>query len=239
MRTTARDRSGHGQLHDRLGRARGARSRMPVMRPSCITATRSLSATISSRSLLIITTAAPSSASARISRWISALAPTSTPCVGSSKTMTRGRQRQPLAEHDLLLVAAAERRDRASRSTRAFTVSAVAISPGGLGLGAAPRPDPQRAYERERRQRDVLAHAHRGDHAAPAPVLRHQADALADGVARRSDRQRLAVEQRRRPARRGPMPQIASASSERPAPIRPAMPSTSPRWTVSETSAPG
>ena len=34
--------------------------------------------------------ARPSAASARISRWISALAPMSTPCVGSSRISTRG-----------------------------------------------------------------------------------------------------------------------------------------------------
>ena len=40
--------------------------------------------------------------------WISTIAPTSTPRVGSSKMTMRGRSHQPLADHHLLLVAAGQ-----------------------------------------------------------------------------------------------------------------------------------
>ena len=48
----------------------------------------------------------------RSARWISALAPTSTPWVGSSRISTAGSGREPAAQGDLLLVAAGERRHR-------------------------------------------------------------------------------------------------------------------------------
>ena len=47
-----------------------------------------------------------------MSRWISALAPTSTPWVGSSRISTDGPRGQPPGQRDLLLVAAGEMGDR-------------------------------------------------------------------------------------------------------------------------------
>ena len=67
-----------------------ARSRIPTIVPPCITAIRSLMPRISGSSDEIIRMASPRPASSLMSRWISALAPTSTPCVGSSR-MQQGR----------------------------------------------------------------------------------------------------------------------------------------------------
>ena len=67
-----------------------ARSSSPTIVPPCITAMRSLMPRISGSSDEIITIASPPPASSLISRWISALAPTSTPCVGSSRISTAG-----------------------------------------------------------------------------------------------------------------------------------------------------
>ena len=56
----------------------------------------------------IIRIAIPWPASSEISRWISVLVPTSMPRVGSSMISSFGFGGQPLGEHDLLLVAAAQ-----------------------------------------------------------------------------------------------------------------------------------
>ena len=67
------------------------RENLPVMRPSCMTMTRSLIWSTSGRSEEISRMPTPARASSTISPWISALAPTSTPCVGSSRISTFGR----------------------------------------------------------------------------------------------------------------------------------------------------
>ena len=66
-------------------------SNSPMMRPPFITRTRSLMPRTSGSSLEIIRIAMPSPASLRISWWISALAPTSMPRVGSSSSKISGR----------------------------------------------------------------------------------------------------------------------------------------------------
>ena len=63
---------------------------MPATVPRRITTTRSLIASTSCRSDEIIRIATPWPARRSISRCMSALAPTSTPCVGSSRISTRG-----------------------------------------------------------------------------------------------------------------------------------------------------
>ena len=55
--------------------------------------------------------------------WTSALAPTSMPRVGSSRISTRGSRVQPLAQDDLLLVAARQRGDRHMRPMAARILS--------------------------------------------------------------------------------------------------------------------
>ena len=76
-----------------------------------MTSTRSAMPSTSGSSLEIISTATPWPASSLISRWTSAFVPTSMPRVGSSTISTFGLGGEPLAEHDLLLVAARERAD--------------------------------------------------------------------------------------------------------------------------------
>ena len=83
-----------------------ARSNSATRRPSRITSTRSLMPSTSGSSLEIIRIATPSPASSHIRRWISALAPTSMPRVGSSRMQKLRIVGEPLAEHDLLLIAA-------------------------------------------------------------------------------------------------------------------------------------
>ena len=124
-------------------------------------------------------------------------------------------KRQPLAEHDLLLIAAAERRDRRLRSTRALTASAVVIARAALRLAGA-HDQPKRAYEAS--AGSVMFS--RTFIAAITPRRRRSSGTrqMPCRMASRGecDRKRLAVEQRRvrpgarrrrkspRPARSGP-----------------------------------
>src|SRR5262249_11111708 len=68
-----------------------ARGSTPAIRPARITAILSLIPRISGISEEIMRMATPSRASSTMSAWISGFAPTSTPCVGSSRTSTDGR----------------------------------------------------------------------------------------------------------------------------------------------------
>ena len=78
-----------------LSSSASARDSSPVMRPSCMTSTRSAMPSTSGSSLEIISTATPWPASSLISRCTSALVPTSMPRVGSSTISTFG----PVASH--------------------------------------------------------------------------------------------------------------------------------------------
>ncbi len=69
----------------------------PAIRPSAMTRMRSLIPISSGSSEEISSTASPSRASSRTSVWMAALAPTSTPRVGSSNSSTRGRAASHLA----------------------------------------------------------------------------------------------------------------------------------------------
>src|ERR1700689_4768167 len=77
-----------------------------TMRPCLETKIRSDRLRISGRYEDMTTTARPSSARLPIMLWISAIAPTSTPRVGSSKMDQFGRLDQRFRNHHLLLIAA-------------------------------------------------------------------------------------------------------------------------------------
>ena len=94
-----------------------ARSSTPVTRPSCMTTTRSLRCSTSSMSLLIITIDTPSRASAPqqpVDFRLGADVDAARRLVDDQHLR---REREPLGEHDLLLVAAAQRGDLRPRST--------------------------------------------------------------------------------------------------------------------------
>ena len=78
------------------------------MRPSCMTRIRSLMPSTSGSSEEIMMTATPFSTRLFIRLYISTLAPTSMPRVGSSKMRTLDWLSQPLRQHHLLLIAAAQ-----------------------------------------------------------------------------------------------------------------------------------
>ena len=88
-------------------------------------------------------TALPSAASSSISAWISALAPTSTPRVGSSRIRIRHSRGQPLGEHELLLVAARQPGGDHVRARGAHP-QALEVGSGRAALLAAADEQPKR-----------------------------------------------------------------------------------------------
>ena len=111
------------------------RSSTPTIAPPCITAIRSLMPRISGSSDEIIRMARPRPASSLMRRWISALAPTSTPWVGSSRIRTTGARRQPAGERHFLLVAS--RQVTRGGFERGGLDSELLDEPGGRGALAA------------------------------------------------------------------------------------------------------
>ncbi len=157
---------------------------------------------------------------------ISALAPTSTPRVGSSSSSRSGLPRQPLGEHDLLLVAAAERPRRAARSA-ADAAGARAASCSDSAPLPPPIEDPRRRERVEVGQRDVGPAREVEHEPGLLAVLGHQCHAGRDGRVdpagqagrdRRPSPRRPAARHRRSP----------SSVSVRPEPSSPAMATTSP-----------
>ena len=100
---------------------------------------------------------------------------------------------EPLAEHDLLLVAAGELADHLLRAAGA---DAELLDRGGGAL--APRRAKSmkmpRAMRAQRGHRGVLGDGHRPDEALQAAVLGDVGDAEVAGLARRGDGDRAAVE---------------------------------------------
>ena len=105
-----------------------ARGELGDDRPSRITRMRSLMPMISGSSLEIIRMPRPSCASSLIRRWISALAPTSMPRVGSSMIRTLGREASHLPA-----------RPSAGCRPRACRRSARGRSRGSRSGGCCPR----------------------------------------------------------------------------------------------------
>ena len=134
----------------RARRASRARARM--------TSTRSLMARISGSSDEIMTMASPRPASSRMSAWISALAPTSTPCVGSSRIRTDGVGRQPARQRDLLLIASRQRPTAVS-TDGVLMRKPLDVVGGQVTLGLPRRRDPSARHAAERREARVGGHA--------------------------------------------------------------------------------
>ena len=112
----------------------------------------------------------PCVARCEIVRWTSAFVPTSTPCVGSSRSRILGSAASHFAEHDLLLVAAREAAHDL-RGRGRLDPQLLHEAPGERAL--APRPqDPARRQLGQDRHRDVRADGHRLHEPLVEPVLR-------------------------------------------------------------------
>ena len=205
---------------------------MPLIAPSCITAMRSLTPITSSMSLEIIRIG-DAGVGERAHQLVDL-------ALGADVDAARrlvedhhlGLHRQPLGEHDLLLVAAGERADRASTPRRAE----CRVARAALGIRRVSRraDDHEAARRRLARSGSEMFSAIEKSSSRPGAlaVLRHQVDA-----ARRWRRaasaidDRLAVEPDRAAERRS-MPKTARASSVRPEPTSPARPRISPLRSV-------
>ena len=148
---------------------------------------------------------------------MAALAPTSTPCVGSSSSSTRGSLRSHFASTTFCwlppLNSSSGRSGSAGRSP-------IALDPSRDLARARPRrratPGAGAGGARSR-QRHVLAHAHRHHRAVGVAVAGHVGDAGARS--RRAGRRRasaLAADARRRRRARGSAPNSSAATCSRP-----------------------
>ena len=168
-----------------------SRSMIATIVPPCMTAIRSLMPRISGSSEEIIRMARPSPASSLISRWISALAPTSTPCVGSSRIKSLGPAASQRQGH-LLLVAARE--VATGVSSVGVLIPSRRTNSAAVARSRRSSSRPSRAGSPERRQGGVGRRRHLEDHAVPTAVLGHVGDPQGDGPRRRVDRDRPAAE---------------------------------------------
>ena len=167
--------------------------------------------------------------------WISAFAPTSTPCVGSSRISTRRLGRQPARQRDFLLIAARQRPDLGAHRGRldAQPIDVFAARRRARGRASI---SPRLRHRGKARQAGVRGNRHLEHDAVLPAVLRHIGDAGADRVGRRRDARPARRRARSCPRRPASARTASRASSVRPDPTRPASPRISPRRTVSETS---
>ena len=178
-----------------------ARSMVATSRPPCMTSTRSLMPSTSGSSLEIIRIAMPSCARRPISAWISALAPTSMPRVGSSMIRMRGSVSSHLPSTTFCWLPP-ESWPTTCSGPRARMPSCL-IEAAARCASAAEVDEDAAGDAAQRRHRDVLADGHRPDQALQAAVLGHVGDAEVAGLARRGDGDRAAVELDRAGGRRG------------------------------------
>ena len=129
----------------------------------------------SSSSAEMNSTDMPSSQSDSTSRWISALAPTSMPRVGSSRISSRGSVSEPAGEQHLLLVAAGQVADDGVRVGGADVERLDVLGDQLVLPPAGDRPRPAAAGLQ--REHDVLAHRQVADDALGAAVLGAEGDA--------------------------------------------------------------
>ena len=161
-------------------------------------------------------------------RWISDFAPTSTPRVGSSRKITRGRT------DSILAIATFCWLPPESDETGSWMPPRLRPrrSPSAVACAASFSASmvPQRVETWSRSSAEMLAAIERSRKTPVAlAVLREVDDAVVDAVAVGADRQRLAVERDRRRWCPACSPQMPLTISLRPAPIRPAIPRISPR----------
>ena len=145
--------------------------------PSRNTSMRVDSAMSSGSSLEMTSTPVPSAASSPISAWISAFAPTSTPRVGSSRIRIAAARRQPLGEHDLLLVAARQTGASARRGSAARTRSRVEVLVAPSRAPRAAGSNRSRASVGSIGSDMLCSAAHRQHEPLSLAILGHEADA--------------------------------------------------------------
>ena len=129
-----------------------------------------------SRSDVTTSTAEPLSASSVMMRWISSLAPTSTPWVGSASTSTLGTFDQLPGQHDLLGVTAGHGADRLALVRGLDGQSGDQV----LGHRLLPPPVDEQAESGQQLQmpgRNVEGNGLEGEHPFELAVRRQQGDA--------------------------------------------------------------
>src|SRR4051794_8675211 len=210
-----------------------SRGSSAVSRPSCMTSTRSAMPRTSGSSLEIISTARPWPASSDISRWTSALVPTSMPRVGSSMMSTRGSVASHLPSTTFCWLPP-ERNPTGSpkpcslmrrRSAQSAAIARSAPRPMTPRRPSAPRRVSVRLRSTLKSMTRPCWRRSSGTKPTPARMA-----ALGEPLGSSTPATSTV------PASRLSMPKIARATSLRPAPTSPASATISPRWTWNETS---
>src|SRR3954454_10566071 len=203
-------------------------------RPSCMTSTRSAIPSTSGSSEEIISTATPWAASSDISRWTSALVPTSMPRVGSSMMSTFGLVASHLASTTFCWLPP-DRNPTGSPSRWNLSWSLAAQS--RASEASAPPPiSPSALRSVRRRVRPTLRSI---DISITSPCWRRSSGTspMPARIAAVGEPGLSATPSTSTwPASGVSMPKTARATSLRPAPTRPARPRISPRWTSKVTS---
>ena len=187
---------------------------------------RSHTSTRSDGSLLTSRTPTPESAyrSDRPAR-MSCRAPTSTACVGSCSTSSRGCDRQPLGEQHLLLVAAAELLDQGGRPTR-VRIESWSMASFACVVCHERRDPPGPSALADAGERDVVADAQLEGEAVAIAPLGHQGDARrhALGDVGASARSHRSLRGRDRTGVRTARPVIRYGMASNPLPGQPGQP---------------
>ena len=232
--TTRRRTDGRRAAHATLGavpsRQRGARARAPrvasraielrLTRPRCITRIRSLmpSSSGSSEEIMMIAGAARGEAVHQVvDLHLGADVDAARRLVEDEDPHAAG---EPLAEDDLLLIAAAQQAHGLRR--RRLHAQFVDNRLRQIGLAAA-RQHAESRQPTAVRQRDVSRDGQASDQACGLAIFWQQADAAGDRVGRATKSDGRAIDAMR-PSSKPSAPEITRASSVRPAPRSPAMP---------------
>src|SRR5690606_2257432 len=188
----------------------------------------------SSSSAEMNSTPMPSPASDTTSRWISVLAPTSMPRVGSSRTSSRGRVMSQRASSTFCWLPPLRLRTGvpgdAGRIRSVLMYSPTSSSRRRDGSG---RVQPRAAWSARTWSSATVRSMTR-----PSPLRSSGQNAMPWSIAARGVRSAtVSPPIRTRPVSAGSAPDTSRASSERPDPSSPASPTTSPSWISRSTGA--
>ena len=202
---------------------------MPTIVPPCMTAIRSLMPRISGSSDEIIRMASPRPASSLMSRWISALAPTSTPWVGSSRMSSAGLAASQRASATFCWFP--PERLPTGVSSEAVLIPSWRTKPAAISRSRRKSRNPNRETARRVASVVLAGRRHVEDDAVAAAVFGDVGDSQGGRARRRIDRHGR-PRSRTSPVSAGVRPNKTRASSVRPAPTSPASPRISPARTL-------
>ena len=146
--------------------------------------------------------------------------------------------REPLAEHDLLLVAARQVHHRLVDRGGVLVRRRLHLGLGDLAARSRGRASRSARSCRRSGSEVFCGDRHRQHEAVALAILGREVDAALDGIARAAGARTACPSSASCRRARASTPKIVSMSSVRPAPTRPAKPRISPRRAVNDDAAP-